>query len=299
MSRCSVLIDTVMAKTRIANLSIVALLAMLFLSPVTSAFDQKLRPEEVVAKHLESIGTGKARSAVTTRIIAGTSQVIFRTAPVGQATGRAVFASEGSKNLIGMSFRSPVYPREEFGFNGNSFIAAFVTPGVRSSLGSFLMNHDVLFKQGLMSGTLSTAWPLLDISSRHVQLEYGGLKKIENRSVHELKYLPRGGSDLEISIFFDEKTFEHVRTEYRRVIPAGTGNRAYANVEERESRYKMVEEFSDFRLEEQLNLPHTYRILLTVDAQSGTFSAEWLIKLTTFAFNQKIDPNSFTISTND
>jgi hypothetical protein len=159
------------------------------------------------------------------------------------------------------------------------------------------MNHDVVFKQGLMGGTLSTAWSLFDISGRHANLEYGGIKKIENRSAHEVKYMPRGGSDLQISLFFDEKTFEHIRTEYRRDIAAPTGNRAYANVEERESRYKMIEDFSDYRLEDQLNLPHAYKILLTVDAQSGTFAGEWTIKLTQFSFNQKIDPNSFCIRT--
>jgi len=275
--------------------SFVTSVAMLCFAVSACFATQKLRPEDVVAKHLESIGTEKARSAITTRIIAGTSHVIFRTTPVGQASGRAVLASDGLKSLIGMSFRSPVYPREEFGFNGNSFIAAFVTPGVRSSLGSFLMNHDLVFKQGLMGGTLSAAWSLLDISGRYANLEYAGVKKIENRPVHELKYQPRGGSDLQISIFFDEKTFEHVRAEYRREIAASTGNRAYANVEERESRYRMVEEFSDHRIEEQLNLPHTYRIQLTVDTQSGTFAAEWLLKLTQFSFNQKIDPNSFNI----
>jgi hypothetical protein len=111
-----------------------------------------------------------------------------------------------------------------------------------------------------------------------------------------LKYQPKGSGDLQISVFFDEGTFEHVRTEYRRVIAAPTGDRAYANVTERESRYKLIEEFSGFNVEQGLNLPHIYRIHLLTDAQSGTFEAEWLIKLTDFTFNQKIDPNSFTIS---
>src|SRR5207302_1941450 len=53
------------------------------------AYAQKLTPAEVVAKHLDSVGSTKARAAVTTRIIAGTSQVIFRTEPSGQAIGRA------------------------------------------------------------------------------------------------------------------------------------------------------------------------------------------------------------------
>ena len=160
-------------------------------SPPLSA--DKMKPEDVVAKHLESIGSAKARESVKTRIIAGTSQVIFRTAPAGQAIGRAVLASEGSKSLLGMSFPSPVYPREQFGFNGGSFMAAFVTPGVRSVLGNFLMTNDVTFRQGLIGGTLSTAWPLLDVGSRNAQLEYIGTRKIDDQTLHELRYLPRGG----------------------------------------------------------------------------------------------------------
>jgi hypothetical protein len=269
---------------------------VVLLIPQHSTATDKLKPEEIIAKHLESIGTDMARATIKTRIIAGTSQVVFKTAPVGQSYGRAVMASEGMKNLVGMSFVSSVYPREEFAFNGNSFIAAFVTPGVRSSLGSFLMNHDVVFKQGLMGGTLSTAWPFLNLSGRNANLEYAGVKKIASRPAHELKYHPKGSGDLQISIFFDEGTFEHVRTEYQRVIAAPTGDRAYSNVNERESRYKLIEEFSKFSVEQGLNLPHVYRIHLLTDAQSGTFEAEWLIQLTDFTFNQKIDPNSFTIS---
>jgi len=278
----------------IFGMMLVALLVLCSASQHSSATD-KIKPEDLVAKHLESIGTAASRSSVTTRIIAGTSQVIFRTPPPGQATGRAVMASEGNKSLIGMSFQSPVYPREELGFNGNSFIAAYVTPGIRSSLGGFLMTHDLIFKQGLMGGTLSSAWPLLDLNARGPQLEYAGTRKVGNRTLHELKYLPRGGSDLQIKLFFDQETFTHVRTEYERVIAAPTGDRAYANVQEREVRYKMVEEFSDFKKEGELTLPHTYKINLAVDSQNGTFLADWMITLTQFSFNQKIDPRSFTI----
>ena len=272
------------------------LLTFCFLVIPHSSASDKITPEELVARHLESIGTEKARTAITSRVIAGSSTVVFHTEPKGQATGRAVLASEGVKNLIGMSFPSPVYPREQFGFNGNSFMAAFVVPGVRSSLGSFLMTHNLIFKQGLMGGTLSSAWPLLELSSRSPQIEYAGQKKIDNRSVHVLRYLTRGGSDLQVNIFFDAETYQHVRTEYVRVIPAPTGSRAYTNIEERETRYKLVEEFSDYKIESGLTLPHTYKIRLDVDAQSGTFSADWALNLSRFVFNEPIDPASFTIS---
>jgi hypothetical protein len=266
----------------------------LFSSP-----SDKLKLDDLIARHLISIGSEKARASVKTRIISGSPQVVFHTAPVGQASGRAVLASQGNKTLLGMSFPSPVYPREQLGFDGNTFMAAFVVPGTRSALGSFLMTHTLIFKQGLMGGTLSSAWPLLDLSNRKPDLEYAGTKTIENRVLHEVKYSPRGGSDLEIKIFFDRETFEHVRTEYERLIAGGIGSRSYPIAGSgRETRFKLVEEFSDFKKEGELNLPHTYKIKLITDTDAGSFVTDWTIRLTQFDFNQPIDPTSFSISAN-
>lgn len=278
------------------------LLPLIALSLLASAMPhsapaQKLSAASVVSKHLDSIGPAKARAAVTTRIIAGTAQVIFRTTPAGQAIGRAVLASEGPKNLLGMSFPSPVYPREQLGFNGTGFIAAFVTPGVRSVLGNFLMTNEVVFKQGLMGGALSTAWPLADLESRNARLDYVGIRKIDGRTLHEIRYRPHGGSDLKITLLFDQETFRHVRTEYERVIPAQLDTRSMTNVQTRESRYKMIEDFSLFKQEGELMLPHIYTIKLSVDTQGGTFLAEWTLKLIQFSFNEKIDPAAFSITT--
>lgn len=288
---------TVRARNSATSL-LIAMLLMVCSSVSRSSVVEKMKPEEVVARHLESIGSAKARAAISTRILAGTSQVIFRTTPSGQAVGKAVLASEGSKSLFAMSFPSPVYPREQLGFNGNNFMAAFATPGLRSVLGNFLMTNDAIFRQGLMAGTLSSAWPLLDLQNHHAQLEYVGTKKIDDRVLHELRYSPRGNSDLKISLFFDQETFRHVRTEYQRVIPAPMGKVEYSNVQEREGRYKMVEEFSLFKPEGGLNLPHIYTIKLSVDTVNGTFLAEWTIKLTQFEFNQKIDQGAFSVSAN-
>jgi hypothetical protein len=306
MSRCSCFLQKTKVATRgirwrnrlsVASLLVIALALLLAVSPRSSA--QKLKPEDVVTRHLESIGSAKARAAVKTRIISGTSQVIFHTTPIGQAVGRAVLASEDIKSLLGMSFPSPVYPREELGFNGSTFMAAYVLPGSRSALGSFLMTHSLIFKQGLMGGTLSSAWPLLDLTRRNAELEYSGEKKVGNQMLHELKYVPRGGSDLQIRLYFDQDTFKHVRTEYERTIAGAMGDRSYVTPGTgRETRFKMVEEFSDFKKESELNLPHTYKINLITDTDAGTLLTDWTIKLTQFTFNEKIDPTSFSISSN-
>jgi hypothetical protein len=271
----------------------IAFLATLFFAPPVSSSIDKITVEELLRAHLQSIGPATNRAS--SRIISGTSQVIFRTAPSGQAIGKAVLASDGLKSLIGMSFPSPIYPREQLGFDGSTFAAAFATPGNRSVLGNFLMTNDVIFKQGLMGGTLSSAWPLLDLSARKSQLEYVGIKRIDGRALHEVRYLARNSSDVKITLYFDEKTCEHVRTEYDRVVPAPMGKVEYSNVQEREGRYKMVEEFSLYKPEGGLNLPHIYTIKLSVDTVNGTFLADWTLKLASFEFNQKIDPESFRV----
>ena len=305
MSRCSLFLASTENQMRtrrnrlrkllsFASLRVIACALLLVVSAKSPA--QKLKPEDVVTRHLESIGSAKERAAIRTRIISGTSQVVFHTTPVGQAVGRAVLASEDVKSLLGMSFPSPVYPREELGFDGSTFMAAYILPGSRSPLGSFLMTHSLIFKQGLMGGTLSSAWPLLNLTKRNAELEYLGEKKVGNQMLHELRYVPRGGSDLQIKLYFDRDTFNHVRTEYERTISGAMGNRSYVTPGAgRDTRFKMVEEFSDFKKEGELNLPHIYKINLSADTDAGTFLTDWTIKLTQFSFNEKIDPNSFTI----
>lgn len=271
----------------------ITVLLVLVISGVHSAAAQKMTAEELLTRHRDAIGTTKARASIQTRIISGTAQVIFRTTPSGQAIGKAVLASEGLKQLFGMSFPSPVYPREQLTFNGVSFMAAFATPGTRSVLGNFLMTNDAIFKQSLMGGVLSAGWPLLDLEKRQATVEYLGTRKVDGRNTHELRYTPRGNSDLKITLYFDAEDFRHLRTEYERVVPAPMGKVEYTNVQEREGRYKMIEEFSLFKPEGELNLPHIYTIKLSVDTVNGTFLAEWTLKLTNFEFNQKIDQAAF------
>jgi hypothetical protein len=97
-------------------------------------------------------------------------------------------------------------------------------------------------------------------------------------------------------LYFDQESFRHVRTEYERVIPAQLDTRAYGNVQTRESRYKMIEDFSSFKTEAGLTLPHIYTIKLSVDTQGGSFLADWTLKFIQFTFNEKIDPAAFSIS---
>jgi len=279
-----------------AWLLILAVAAFAF--PSDAAALEKLRPEEVVAKHLESIGAAEARSSIRSRIIAGTVVATLKAPGTAQFSGRAVMASEGDKNMIGMGFENAKYSQEKFGFDGENVTVGYANPGLRSNLSDFILTHKDILKSGLLGGTLSNAWPLLSLPEKSVKLEYGGTRKIGGKAAYELRYLPRGGSDIQISLFFDTETFQHVRTEYTRFIPAGIGANVDASGSQRATRYKMTEDFSDFRKESGLTLPHAYKIELELDTRAGTFIGDWELTLTQFAFNQPITSGSFNVNAN-
>ena len=255
---------------------------------------QKMQAEEVVAKHLESVGPANSRAAIKNRVVVGTVVITFRE-PAGQLSGAAVLSSQGEKSLIGMSFDNSSYPHEKVGFDGKDVSVSFVRPGRRSTFGEFLVQHKSIIKHGLVGGTLSDAWPLFRSTEGKAKVEYSGLKKVGDRPAHALKYLPRGGSDMNITLFFDAETFRHVRTEYTRTLAAQMGATPGASSGQRESRYKLVEDFSDFRPESGLTLPHGYKITLEITLPAGSYKLDLEMDFKEFGFNQDIDPKVFDV----
>jgi hypothetical protein len=265
----------------------------LFISTVPAT--QKLKPEEVIAKHVAAVGAEESRSSVTSRTLTGTCKFKVRAGQLGELDGRSVMASEATRSLLGMAFDFADYPHDRIGYDGKNLTAAFIKPGQRSILGNFLLTHSVPFREGLMGGALSAGWPLFNLPARGAKVEYAGTKKIDNRQMHVLRYSPKGGSDFQIKLYFDGETFRHMRTEYERVIPAQLGSGPDASASLRETRYKLEENFSDFKEVSGLTLPHTYRIQVRMDGQGGSREYEWTINLTEFRFNQKIDQESFNV----
>jgi hypothetical protein len=261
------------------------------LLPFPSLAGDKLKPEEIVAKNLESIGTAEARANVHSRIVGGTVVATFLT-PTSQFKGRAVMASEGNKSLIAMDFDSTNYSQEHIGFDGENVTVGYARAGVRSNLGDLVWTYRPIVKQGLVGGELSQAWPLFNLSETKPKLSGGGTKKIADKTVYIVKLIPRGGSDFDISLFFDSETFQHVRTEYMQTIVPQLGANVDASASQRPTRYKMIEEFSDFKKEGELMLPHSYKISLELDTRIP-FRGNWDLTLDQFGFNQDIPPAMF------
>jgi hypothetical protein len=266
--------------------------------PANSASNSgDVKVEEIITKHLASIGPAESRVSSRPRIVVGKARMTIRSRGTSEAAGNAVLASQAEKSMITMKFAVPDYPYEKIGFDGYKVTAYALRPGVYSTLGDFARTYSIILKEGLFGGTLSSAWPLLDLSTRKVKLEYAGNKKIESRPVIEVKYSPRGGSDLSISLFFDAETFQHVRTTYKRRIGAQIGPSVDQSAGQNESRYELTEDFSNFISENGLNLPHTYEIHYRYLSSESRY-CDWMLTLQSFVFDKPIDVKDFNVANN-
>jgi outer membrane lipoprotein-sorting protein len=283
--------------------SLILLYAVLFVlgCSFSALADDKLSAEEIIAKHLDSIGSKAKRDEVKNRMIVGVSNFAVLRTPSNMA-GQAVLASEANKTLLGINFGSPAYPFEKIIFNGDKASIAFVTPGNRSALGTFLLVNKVIITEGLLGGTLQSAWSLQDLKGRKAKVENAGTKKIDGRECYVLNYFPNGGSNLTVKLFFDAENFQHLRTEYRQYIGAQQGaassrtgiDEAINNsAKQQETRHTLIEEYSAYKPESGLVLPHTYKLYLSLEETRGTKEFEWKFEFSQFVFNQKFDPKSF------
>ena len=257
---------------------------------------KKLTADEVIASHLESIGTAEARSAFKSVVAQGEVVVTIRVGGSGQGKGGAVMASQGPMTLMGLIFGPQEYSNEKMAFNGQKLTLGELRPGVRTRFGGFLLTHDVVFREGLLGGTLSTAWPFLDLNGKRGKVRALGTKNLNDRKAYVLGYEPRSGGNLEIKLYFDAETFQHVRTEYQQEFVAATVSRPEDAARQQGTRLKLTEEFSDFRKENNLMLPHKYKIQLTFDTQNNPLLQDWVVTLSQFVFGKTLDPKQFDLT---
>ena len=272
----------------------VSTLFLLVLS--VSAFAQKMKPEEILAKHLDSIGTSEVRTANKNRIIVGDADIKFITQKSIPVIGRIVLASAGEKSFFGVVSNSTNYPSEKFSFDGKKTKVSFVKDGNRSVLGNFVLSNGVLLEESLFGGTLSTSWALLDMGNKKAKLTSEGTKKIDGKEVYALGYAAK--SDVTITLYFDKETFRHVRSEYKRTASAAIGTSPDQSVRFNETRFKVTEDFSDFKTEKGITLPHNYRINYSIIGQNGTTEIQWNFILNEFAFNQNLAVGTFNAEAN-
>ncbi|SRR5258708_17032358 len=280
---------------------IICVLILLFATGLSNngfSAGDKLTAEEIISKHLESIGSSEARAAVKSRIIQGSVVATVRVGGSGQATGGAVLASTGNMSLIGLIFGQQDYANEKAAFNGKKLTLGELRAGARTNLGGFLVNHDLVFKEGLLGGALSNTWPFLELAAHNPKLRYVGLKKIGSQQMHLLTYEPHNGDSLQIRIYFEVETFRHVRTEYEQDFAPPPVSSPGQAARQKETHLKLTEEFSDFKKEGGLTLPHTYKLQLSFDTSYSPLVQDWVLTLTQFVYNKPLGESQFDLSAN-
>ena len=217
--------------------------------------------------------------------------------------GKFLLLSTNERSLFGMNFTSNDYPQDRFGYDGRNVRVGKATPNARSLIGDFLNNNPIILREGLLGGVLSASWPLLDPKFRGAKLKFQGTKTIDGLDLIVLSYEPKGGSDLNIRLFFEPRTYRHLRTEYTLFRAAAQGPNVDSSAGQSGTTYRLTEEFSNFAKMGELQLPAAYKITYSrssaasaLTAGNANRDAEWTFKVTDFGINRELDPGSFEIS---
>lgn len=256
------------------------------------------KPEEIIAKHLDSIGTKENRAAIKNQMAIGTAQFsILRSAAYNRRKlpiGSAVIISEGGKMFFGTKYDAPEYPFDEIVYDLKGVNVPFNENGTRSILGDLILKYRYLVSEGLFGGSISTAWSALNLEAHGAKLKGGGKKKIDGRQAYAVTYSPKGNSAFSIKLFFDAENFQHLRTEYQQTIAAPMAADLRNSAQQKQTVKKLTEDFSNFKEVDGLTLPYSYKINYLDDGNTTT-EYEWNLEFKEYIYNQKIDAATFVM----
>ena len=207
-----------MAMVRRSGLHRIGFVLLFVTAAVTmQAAEGEITVEELISRHIESIGPSEARQQIQTRRYVGQGVWRMVLGGVGQMAGPVSFAS--TPDSCDFSFGgagSQQFTGERFRYDGKD---ADVKPSFQeqySVLGQFMRRNRNILGEGLFGGTANLSWALLDTAGRKARMKYVGLKDVEGRQLHVLDYRPRKRKgETTIELYFDPETYRHVRTEYR------------------------------------------------------------------------------------
>ncbi len=317
-----------MFTNRLYKALLFSLALLLGLSSAVPSQAADMKPEDILAKHLDSVGTAPARAAAKSRVVEGTVAYRILVGGAGNLEGKSVLVSQDQKLHFMMKLNNNLYRGEQFVFDGNKDEISFSTANqTRSQFGEFVRVQDVVLREGLLGGALSTAWPLYDLNGRKAKLSYEGMKKIDGKDLYQLRYRPKKSTDADILLYFDPETFHHVETVYSVRIRAQLGQvdpqaanavptpipgdvgplgpatggvvgetNETATARQQETRYRLEEHFSDFKTADGLTLPTQYTIHFSQELGNGrTTVSEWVITATQTTTGNGVDPRNFQV----
>lgn len=242
--------------TRAWLLTIAALLL-----PAGAPAAEKLKPEDVVRRHLEAVSPDAGRFGA--RVARGTCRLSARQVGVGSLGGRFVLSAAPPASRLVLDFGTNDYGSEAFSFDGQVVDVAFSKQqsGRRSALGAFVALNEVIVRDGLLGGVLNGSWALAALAEREAKVSYDGLKKLDDVELHRLKYrAKKNQGDLQVALYFEPETFRHVATVYTYSRTQDMVSDPTQSSKQSDIYYRLEERFSDFKSASGLALPSKWTI---------------------------------------
>ena len=276
-----------------------------------------MKPEDLVAKHLDSISPADVRAAAKSRIVQGTSLFKIRVGGGGELSGTSALVSEGRKSILMIKLSNSDYRGEQFVTDGDKVSVAATTSAHKwSDFANFVRTQDQIVREGLLGGELTTAWALLHLAENKAKLNFDGEKKFDGHPAYQLTYHSKKRDELTVHLYFDPQTFQHIATTYTITLASGLGgfspsisdqagltnssNTGGADItqssKQKETRYTIEERFDDFKTAEGLTLPSKYSIHFTEELQDGTTKVyEYDFTADEISNNKPLDPRNFQV----
>jgi hypothetical protein len=268
----------------ITRILAVALSLSIALAGALFAKDDELKPEELFAKHLHSLGSPDALAQIKTRSISGTSTFKFISGATGQMSGKAQWVSEKGKMGIVLQYGGTEYPGEHFAYDGKDVMVNYIKPGQRSPLGDFLYSYNGIIKNELLGGVFNLDWPLLNVKESGVKLK-AKKKTVDGRELYEVECIPKKSMEnVKVKLYFDPTTFRHVMTEYR----------LRQLLRDSMTNYLVTEQFDDFRSTDGITLPYKYSLNFLYEGGSASLQALYTIDIEKIGHNGNIDPRFYS-----
>jgi len=248
-----------------------------------SARKPKLKPEEIVTRHLAAAGlTGKEAAARTSLRAVGSGGSRYLTGGSGGPyAGEATLLTQGRNFFLQIPYQDPQYRGEMVAYDGRE------VRGTNTMLGRFTHQFQRILEEGLFGGVYSMNWALVNLAERGAKLSSKGIAKKTGVECYQLEYLFKRGSDLDVSLFFDAETFRHVMTQYKVVISTGFGLNSSGSTE----RYTLEEQFDGFETIDGITMPRLWAI--RVSSSTSTLLVE--TKLDQVNYNVEINPAVFSL----
>jgi hypothetical protein len=276
--------------------AVFSLLIILVFSSLGFSQKDKMTSDELITRHLASIGKPDAIAAAKTRILVGKGVLTSKLGYNGRLTGPAQFVSSDDKMLLAIIFDSNEYPYEKLAFDGKD--TSFGRPnGKLTRLSDFVKAQTAIVKQGLFGGALSANWLLANQGSKKAKIDYAGTENINGKQLYKLRVRPSGSGDVTASIYFEPDTFHHVLTVYQYTVePHMISSDSTVNATAKASYYTLTERFSDFKKVGDLVLPLGYEIDITNQLEDSTEQLSWAMTFSQAYYNEPLEASAFKVS---